>query len=102
MRIKSTNNTNGSRIEKASLPARRGQGGSIGRDTCHAMARITATCLVSVAAGTVAAQEADVPALQDLLKAEVTSVARKAQSLADTPAALFVSTHGTRSLPRSA
>lgn len=37
-----------------------------------------------------ATQEADVPVLEDLLKVEVTSVARKPQALADTAAAVFV------------
>lgn len=52
--------------------------------------RLVAACLGSCAAGMVAAQQADVPALEDLLKAEVTGVARKPQALAETPAAVFV------------
>ncbi|MBK8336230.1 MAG: TonB-dependent receptor [Sterolibacteriaceae bacterium] len=62
------------------------------REKIHTLARIAAACLACAAAGAAVAGDDEVPALEDLLKAEVTSVARKPQALADTPAAVYVIT----------
>jgi iron complex outermembrane receptor protein len=91
MRADSSKKTKGLRRGQAVRPATAGDLAGFMREKIHGLARLAAACLAcSAAAAAVAAD--DVPALEDLLKAEVTSVARKPQALADTPAAVYVIT----------
>ncbi len=92
MRAKSTRKTRELRHKQDVPPALAGGAAGVGNGKFHTLARFVAASLIGAAAGAAVAGDDDVPALEDLLKAEVTSVARKPQALADTPAAVFVIT----------